>query len=85
MLRNFAPAAVAAFGCITAAGNDQQPQPIGPRRAVDEKAGRLNLADGANMKAVRLHRIGDFQVQFYAFATGRRARPQSDEFLGIAG
>ena len=37
------------------------------------------------MKAVGLHRVGDFQVQMDAFAARRRARPQRDEFLGIAG
>jgi hypothetical protein len=85
MLGDLAPAAVAAFASITAARNDQQAQAIGPRSAIYEKAGRLDLADGADMETVRLDRIGDFQIEGDAFAARRRAGPERHEFLGIAG
>ena len=76
MLRDLAPAAVAAFGGIAAAGNDQHAQTVGLRRAIDEEARRLDLADGADMKAIGLHRVGDLQGQLDAFAARRRAGPQ---------
>src|SRR5258706_16381408 len=85
MLRDLAPATVATFRSIAAAGNDQQSQSGWLHRTIDKETGLLDLADGADMKAIGLHRIGDFQVQLDAFSAWRSTWPQANEFLGISG
>src|SRR5579872_1321738 len=81
---DLAPAAVATLRGIAAAGDDQKAQAVRLGWAINEKAGRLDLAYGADMKAVGLDGIRDFQVQRDALAAGRRGRPQGNEFLRIA-
>ena len=44
----------------------------------------FDLADGADMKAVWLHSVGDFEGEIDPLAARRGAGPQFDEFGGVA-